>query len=125
MTPILTSEAPAAVGPYSQAMQAGNLVFLSGQIPLDPATGVLVGEDIAEQTEQVLKNVQAVLQAAGLGFSNVIKSTIFLVDLGHFEVVNKLYAQYFGEHRPARSTIQVVALPKGARVEIECVALRA
>lgn len=114
--------APAAVGPYSQAVQVGHLLFCSGQIPVDPETKALVEGDIHAQVEQVLKNIKAVLAGANLSLSNVVKATVFLVDLKDFPVMNGLYAQAFGEHKPARSTIQVAALPLGARVEIEVIA---
>ncbi len=118
-------QAPKAIGPYSQAVavEAQRLVFLSGQIPLDPGTMELVGAgDIAAQTRQVMDNLGAVLSAAGLDFGNVVKTTIFLADLGDFAAVNEVYGSYFAERPPARATVQVAALPKGAGVEIECVA---
>ena len=115
--------APKAVGPYSPLAKAGGLVFLSGQVGLDPATGKLVGSDISRQTAQVLANLKAVLASVGLKFSDVIKSTIFLTDLAHFQTVNTLYGEALGGHKPARSTIQVAALPVGAIVEIEMIAL--
>jgi len=117
--------APAAIGPYSHAVSCGDLVFCSGQIPLDPSAGRLVGEAVDDQTRQVLANLKAVLQAAGSAMDQVIKTTVFLTDMGDFPIVNALYAEAFGDHRPARSTIQVAALPAQARVEIEAVALRA
>ncbi len=119
---IESNAAPAAVGPYSQAIQVGHLLYCSGQIPVDPATKAIVKGGIHEQVEQVLKNITAVLAAANLTLNNVIKSTVFLVDLKDFAVLNGLYAQAFGDHKPARSTIQVAALPLGARVEIEIIA---
>jgi 2-iminobutanoate/2-iminopropanoate deaminase len=115
--------APKAVGPYSPVVRAGGLVFLSGQIPLHPTTGQLVGNDIKAQTEQVLANLKAVLAGVGLSFSDVVKTTIFLTDLGNFQTVNALYSEALGEHKPARSTIQVSALPREAAVEIEMIAL--
>lgn len=115
--------APKAVGPYSPVVRAGGLVFLSGQIPLHPTTGQLVGNDIKVQTEQVLANLKAVLTGVGLSFSDVVKTTIFLTDLANFQTVNALYSEALGEHKPARSTIQVSALPRGAAVEIEMIAL--
>jgi len=118
---ISTGDAPAAVGPYSQAIRAGDFVFASGQIPLVPSTGLLVSENISEQTEQVMKNLSAVLKEAGGGLSTVTKCTIFLTDLSHFQTVNEIYAKHFGDHKPARSTIQVSALPRGASVEIEAI----
>lgn len=121
---VSTEKAPAAVGPYSQALDIGSLVFTSGQIALDPASGTIVGETAAEQAHQVFKNLEAVLEEAGLGFGDVIKSTVFLTDLADFGAVNEVYAQYFTEPYPARSCVQVVALPKGAKVECEVVASR-
>lgn len=122
MKPIATNAAPAAIGPYSQAIRSGDLVFLSGQIPIDPTTGELVGGDIAAQTERVLDNLAAVLEAAGCTFADVAKTTIYLVDLGDFQVVNATYAKRFQAAPPARATVQVSALPKGARVEIDAIA---
>ena len=122
LKPITTLEAPAAIGPYSQAMVSGDYVFSSGQIPIDPKTGELVTGDIALQTERVLDNLSAVLEAAGSDFSHVVKATIFLTDLGDFQAVNATYAKRFTAAPPARSTIQVSALPKGAKVEIEAIA---
>jgi 2-iminobutanoate/2-iminopropanoate deaminase len=121
---IETTNAPAAIGPYSQAVLAGNLLFLSGQIPLDPATGALVAGGIEAQTRQVMSNLQAVLAAAGLGFDNLVKTTIFLADLGDFATVNRIYGESCGAVAPARATVQVAALPKGALVEIEGIAVR-
>ena len=118
---ISTSAAPAAIGPYSQAVRAGNTVWLSGQIPLDPATKELVGGDIEVQARRVFENLKAVIAAAGASFDQVVKTTIFLVDLSHFAVVNKVMAEYFREPYPARSTVGVAALPRGAQVEVECV----
>lgn len=116
--------APSAVGPYSHAVVAGDLVFCSGQIPLDPATSELVTGDIGAQTERILNNLAAVLVAAGSSLDRVVKTTVFLADFGDFAAMNDAYAKRFGEHRPARSTVGVVALPRGARVEIECIAAR-
>lgn len=121
---IAAQGAPGAVGPYSHAIVAGDLVFCSGQVPLDPATGQLVGGDIGAQTARVLDNLAAVLASAGSGLGRVVKTTVFLVDMNDFAAMNEAYAKRFGEHRPARSTIGVAALPRGARVEIECVAAR-
>lgn len=118
-------DAPAAIGPYSHATGFGDLVFCSGQIPLEPTTGRLVADDVEAQTRQVLANLRAVLAAAGSGLSHVLKATVFLTDLGDFPVMNALYTEAFGDHRPARSTFQVAALPAGAKVEIEVVAVRA
>ncbi|HEY6876744.1 MAG TPA: RidA family protein [Polyangiales bacterium] len=122
---VATPDAPAAIGPYSQAVKAGNFVFLSGQIPLDPQSGQLIGgDDVEAQTSQVMKNLEAVLKAANSGFAQVVKATIFLTDLGDFAVVNKVYGAYFeGVLPPARATVQVAALPRGAKVEIELTAL--
>ena len=119
---IATSEAPAAVGPYSQAIAVGNLLFCAGQIPLDPVTGELVGADVTEQTERVCQNISGVLQANDMTFTNVVKSTVFLTDLANFAAMNAVYSKYFREPFPARSTIQVAGLPRGAQVEIEVVA---
>jgi len=119
---VATSEAPAAVGPYSQAIAVGDLLFCAGQIPLDPVTGDLVGPDVTAQTERVCQNIAAVLQANGFTFANVVKTTVFLTDLANFAAMNAVYAKYFTEPFPARSTIQVAALPRGAQVEIEVTA---
>jgi len=119
---IATKEAPAAIGPYSQAVRAGDLLFCSGQIPLDPATGEIVRGDVSAQTEQVMKNIAAVLAAAGAGFGDVIKSTIYLADMSDFAAVNEIYGRCFGDHKPARSTVAVSELPRAALVEIEVVA---
>jgi 2-iminobutanoate/2-iminopropanoate deaminase len=121
---VSTPDAPAAIGPYSQAVRAGAFVFLSGQIPLDPRTGELVGgDDVEAQTRQVLANLKAVLQAAGASFAQVVKTIIFLTDLSDFATVNRVYATAFeGVEPPARATVQVAALPRGAKVEIEAVA---
>lgn len=116
------SNAAAPVGPYSHAVRTGDLLFCSGQIPLDPATGSLVGGDIKAQTDRVLQNVGLLLQAEGLDFSRVVKATVFMVDLAEFTAMNEVYARFFTADFPARSTVQVSALPKGARVEIEVVA---
>jgi len=119
---IKTERAPAAIGPYSQAVQSGDLVFLSGQIPLDPVSGELVSGDIEAQARRVLDNLRAVLAAAGCSFQDVVKTTIYLVDLADFAAVNAVYASYFSGDPPARATLQVAALPKGARVEIDAIA---
>lgn len=121
---ITTSAAPAPVGPYNQAVLAGGWLYCSGQIPLDPATGEMVGQgDVAAETRQVLKNLVAVLQEAGASPEQVVRTTVFLADLGDFQTVNELYADVFGNGvSPARACVQVAALPKGARVEIDCVA---
>jgi len=124
MERISAEAAPKAVGPYSHATVAGDLVFCSGQVPLDPATGELVTGDIGAQTARVLDNLAAVLAAAGSSLDRVVKTTVFLVDIGDFAAMNEAYARRFGDHRPARSTIGIAALPRAARVEIECVASR-
>ena len=119
---ISTPKAPAAIGPYSQAIRVGNLVFTSGQIPIDPATGVFVEGGIKEQTRQSLSNVQAILEEAGLSMSHVIKTTVFLADMNDFADMNAVYAEFFSEPYPARSAVAVKTLPKGALVEIEVIA---
>jgi 2-iminobutanoate/2-iminopropanoate deaminase len=119
---VSSDQAPRAIGPYSQAVKACKLVFLSGQIPLDPATGELVAGTIEDQTARVMENLKAVLAACRLSLADIVKTTIFLTDMADFAQVNAVYGRYFGQHPPARSTVQVVALPKGARVEIEAVA---
>ncbi|MEZ5344023.1 MAG: RidA family protein [Pyrinomonadaceae bacterium] len=120
---VSTENAPGAIGPYSQAVKAGNQVFVSGQIPIDPGTGEFVSEDVAEQTHQVLKNLKAVLEAAGSDLDSVVKTTVFLADMGDFSVMNGVYGEYFVENTPARATVQAAALPKNARVEIDCIAV--
>jgi len=120
---IQTEKAPAAIGPYSQAIKAGGLVFASGQIPIDPETGEFVAGGIAEQTERVLKNLAAVLEAAGSGLDQVVKTTVFLADMKEFSGMNEVYATFFSEPPPARATVAAAGLPRGARVEIEAVAL--
>jgi 2-iminobutanoate/2-iminopropanoate deaminase len=117
-----SDKAPKAVGPYSQGTKLGNLIFTAGQIPIDPANGEIVGANAEEQTRQVLTNLRNVLAAGGASFDNVLKTTVFLVDLQDFAAMNKVYAEFFAAPFPARSTIQVAALPKGAKVEIEAVA---
>ena len=119
MEVVFTSKAPAAVGPYSQAIKAGNVVYCSGQIPLVPETGEIVEGDIKSQANQSLENVKAVLTEAGATFSNVVKTTVFIVDMADFGAINEVYAEYFGDHKPARSCVAVKELPKGARVEVE------
>jgi 2-iminobutanoate/2-iminopropanoate deaminase len=121
---VTTDKAPKAIGPYSQAVIAGDLIFTSGQIALDPNTQQMVQGDIRAQTERVMDNLAAVLEAAGAAFENVVKTNIFVVDLGDFAVVNEIYGKRFPRSPPARSTVQVAALPKGARVEIELIARR-
>ena len=119
---ISTNEAPAAIGPYSQAVRSGRFLFCSGQIPLDPKSGEIVSGDIAAQARRVLDNIAAVLRAEGITFDNIVKTTIFLTDLDDFQLVNEVYASYFKQDPPARSTVQVSALPRGAHVEIEVIA---
>jgi len=119
---ILTQHAPAPIGPYSQAIQAGNELYCSGQIPLDPRTGELVGGDAATQAERVIENIGAVLCAAGYLYADVVKTTIFLIDMNDYPAVNAVYEKYFGATKPARSTVVVTALPRGARIEIDCIA---
>ncbi len=121
---ISTTSAPAAIGPYSQGVWTGELLFLSGQIPIDPQTGTMVDGDAAAQAEQVLKNVGAILASQGLTFRNVVKATVFATDMGNFSAVNEVYGRFFEEEPPARSFVEVSALPKGALVEIEVVASR-
>jgi len=119
---ISTNEAPAAIGPYSQAVRSGNFVFCSGQIPLDPKSGEIVAGDIGVQTRRVMDNVAGLLRAEGLSFDDIVKTTIFLTNLGDFQTVNQIYGSYFKNDPPARSTVQVAALPRGANVEIEIIA---
>jgi len=120
---ISTDNAPGAIGPYSQAVKTGNMVFCSGQIPIDPATGEFVSGDVAEQTRQVLKNLSAVLEAAGTDLNNVVKTTVFLADMNDFTAMNDVYAEFFSENKPARATVQAARLPRDARVEIDCIAV--
>jgi len=120
---IATDRAPQAIGPYSQAIRAGNLVFASGQIPIDPATGEFVAGGIAEQTEQVLRNLSAVFEAAGLGLAQVVKTTVFLADMDDFAAMNEVYGKFFAHQPPARATVQAARLPRDARVEIEAIAV--
>ena len=120
---IHTDKAPKTIGPYSQAIQAGNFLFLSGQIPLDPASGELVKGDIREQTRRVLENLKGVLESQNLGMGDVVKVTIFLKDMGNFGQVNEVYATYFPSSPPARSTVEVASLPRGADIEIEVIAI--
>lgn len=120
---ISTSEAPGAIGPYSQAVRSGSFLFCSGQIPLDPKSGQIVSGDIAAHTRRVLDNIGAVLKAEGLTFETIVKTTIFLTDLADFQTVNEIYGSYFKQQPPARSTVQVSALPKGANIEIEVIAV--
>ena len=122
---VATDAAPKAIGPYSQAIQTDGLVFTAGQVALDPKTGELVGTTAAQQTEQVFKNLQAVLTAAGSSLGNVVKTTVFLIDMADFKEMNEVYARHFGTHKPARSTVQAAGLPKAARVEIDVIAVKA
>jgi 2-iminobutanoate/2-iminopropanoate deaminase len=123
MKVISTENAPGAIGPYSQAIVANGMVFCSGQIPIDPATGEFVSEDVSEQTEQVFKNLAAVLEAAGASLESVVKTTVFLADMNDFAAMNDVYGRYFVTNKPARATVQAARLPRDARVEIECIAL--
>jgi 2-iminobutanoate/2-iminopropanoate deaminase len=120
---IQTGHAPQAIGPYSQAVKANGLIFASGQIPIDPQTGQFVAGGITEQTEQVLKNLEAVLEAAGSGLANVVKTTVFLIDMQEFTAMNEVYGRFFKEQPPARATVEAARLPRDARVEIEAIAL--
>jgi len=120
---ISTDKAPGAIGPYSQAIKAAGMVFCSGQIPIDPATGEFVSNDVTEQTEQVFKNLIAVLEAAGASLNGVVKTTVFLADMNDFNAMNEVYAKYFSDNKPARATVQAARLPRDAKVEIECIAV--
>jgi 2-iminobutanoate/2-iminopropanoate deaminase len=120
---IATNDAPGAIGPYSQGVRAGGMLFLSGQIALDPATGEMVAGDVAAQTARVMDNLRQVLLAAGCGFEDVVRSTIYVIDLAHFAVVNEVYGRAFRPPFPARATVQVSALPRGAQVEIDAIAI--
>ena len=119
---VATDAAPPAIGPYSQAVVVDGMVYTAGQIALDPKTGEVVGRTTAEQTERVLKNLAAVLEAAGSGLAMVVKTTVYLADMADFPAMNEVYAKQFGTHKPARSTVQAAGLPKGVRVEIEAIA---
>lgn len=119
---ISTENAPGAIGPYSQAVKVSGFVFCSGQIPIDPITGDFVSDNVAEQTEQVLKNLSKVLEAAGTDLKSVVKTTVFLADMNDFTEMNEIYARYFSENKPARATVQAARLPRDARVEIDCIA---
>lgn len=123
MERIHSDDAPKAIGPYSQAIKVGNMIFTSGQVSLDPATGDLVQGDFNAQARRVFDNLAAVLRAAGAGFGNVVKATVYLTDLANFQALNAIYAEVFGDHKPARTTVQVAALPKGAALEIDLVAM--
>ncbi|MEW6508492.1 MAG: RidA family protein [Bacteroidota bacterium] len=121
---VKTYDAPEAIGPYSQAIESNGFLFLSGQIAIDPSTNQITGNEIEQQTRQIFKNVKAVLKAAGSKISNVVKCTVFMIDLGDFSKMNKIYEEEFEGHRPARSTVQVARLPKDALIEIECIAVK-
>jgi len=123
LQPITTSKAPSAIGPYSQGVEAGGFVFVSGQIPIDPSSGDVIASDIGAQTERVLENVAAVLRAAGSSMDAVVKTTVYLVDLADFAAMNSVYARYFPSPSPARATVQAARLPRDARVEIDAIAL--
>ncbi|MEN0054871.1 MAG: RidA family protein [Mucilaginibacter sp.] len=124
MTIVNTNNAPAPIGPYSQATIAGNFVFVSGQIPLNPATGELVTTGITDEAKMVMENLKAILTEAGIGFENIVKTSIFLTDMGNFSQVNEVYGTYFTSNFPARETVQVSALPKGVNVEISVIAVK-
>ncbi len=121
-TAVSTDGAPKAIGPYSQAIRAGSLLFLSGQIPIDPATGQMVDGDIAQQTQRVFKTLEAILTAAGASFDNVVRTTVYLADMGDFAAMNEVYGTYFSSPAPARATVQAARLPRDARVEIDLIA---
>jgi 2-iminobutanoate/2-iminopropanoate deaminase len=121
---VTTRDAPEAIGPYTQAVVVGDFVFASGQIPLDPETMEIVGDDVKAQTDRALRNITAVLREAGVDLSKVVKSTVYLANIADFQAMNEVYAAHFGEHRPARAALQAAALPKGALVEIEAIAVR-
>ena len=120
---VATERAPRAIGPYSQAVRSGKFLYASGQIPIDPATGEFVAGGITEQTEQVMRNVSAILEAAGAGLQQVVKTTVFLADMDDFTAMNEVYGRFFGEDPPARATVQAARLPRDARVEIEAIAI--
>jgi len=120
---ISTDSAPGAIGPYSQAIKANGMVFCSGQIPIDPTTGEFVSDKVGEQTEQVLKNLDEVLRAAGTGLDNVVKTTVFLADMNDFAEMNEVYGRFFSSNKPARATVQAARLPRDTRVEIDCIAI--
>lgn len=122
--PISTPNAPAAIGPYSQAVEAGNTVYVSGQLPIDPATGAFAGADIAAQTRQSLQNIRSILEANGMSMKDVVKTTVLLADINEFAAMNAVYAEFFSEPYPARAAFQVAALPKAAKVEIEAIAVK-
>ncbi|HUQ18003.1 MAG TPA: RidA family protein [Gemmatimonadaceae bacterium] len=120
---VKTAHAPAAIGPYSQAIIANGVLYSAGQIPLDPATGEITGSDIVAQTDRVMENLQSVLEQGGASWGNVVKTTVYLSDLAHFPTVNEIYARWLGDARPARSTVQVAALPRGAMIEVDLIAV--
>ncbi len=120
---VSTDKAPGAIGPYSQAIKTGGMIFCSGQIPIDPETGEFVSNDIGEQTDQVLKNLSAVLEAGGANLGDVVKTTVFLSDMSDFAAMNEVYGRYFDSNKPARATVQAARLPRDAKVEIECIAV--
>jgi 2-iminobutanoate/2-iminopropanoate deaminase len=120
---VQTEGAPRAIGPYSQAIKAGGLIFVSGQIALDPTTGQLIGDGIREQTKRALENIKAILEAAGSSLDRVLKATVYLADMGDFQQMNEAYQEYFGQDPPARSTVQVARLPRDARIEIDVIAM--
>jgi 2-iminobutanoate/2-iminopropanoate deaminase len=122
MKAILSEKAPAPIGPYSQAIKTGNLLFISGQIAIDQATERLITEDIAEETHQVMRNIGYILEAAGLSYASIVKTSIFIKDMGNFKTINEIYGQYFGTLSPARETVEVSALPKNVNIEISCIA---
>ena len=123
MEVVSTTQAPSAIGPYSQAIRSGNTLFCSGQLGIDPISGKLAGEDLQSQADQVFRNIAGLLSSQGLSMESVVKSTVFLADMADFPVVNKIYAGAFGNHKPARSTVQVAGLPLGGKLEIECIAV--
>ncbi len=120
---VITENAPGAIGPYSQAIKAGGMVFCSGQIPIDPKTGEFVSQVVSEQTEQVLNNLSEVLKAAGTSLDNVVKTTVFLADMNDFVEMNEVYSRFFSDNKPARATVQAARLPRDAKVEIDCIAI--
>lgn len=120
---IVSDQAPAPIGPYSQAVKAGNMLFVSGQIPFDQVTGEMINENITEETHQVMKNLEAILSEAGMGFNNVVKCSIFIKDMNQFATINEAYGQYFKADPPARETVEVARLPKDVNVEISCIAV--
>jgi 2-iminobutanoate/2-iminopropanoate deaminase len=123
MEVVSTEKAPGAIGPYSQAVKVNGMIFCSGQIPIDPMTGNFVSDDVAEQTEQVLKNLNAVLEAGGSSLERVVKTTVFIADMNDFAAMNEVYGKYFASNKPARATVQAARLPRDAKVEIDCIAI--